>query len=648
MAQVTLRKGTTSLCIDCLPNGRLAENPSLEVFKFLQLYLTEYEYDYYQKRNRAKYYYYKYDRINNVLILPVNILDTLVKYLNQYLIDHVVICTQPFASKSIQLTNISNFEDRDYQVRSIDFLKKPGMRALELQTGCLVGNTTNIVFEGKNKSKKMKLSDAYNIFNNAKTNRYLRWFSFIPEKVLSYNGHSFFFNEIEDIIYSGKKECLRLTFEDGITIECTIDHMLLTELGWIEAKDILNQVVIGTYDMHHYVFVSRQVCCVENIGVQHTYDIRCKSPHHNFVANDVVVHNSGKTYVAVRTLLELQKRAVIVVPASLMNQWQDAITSMTNANVDIIRGSRSIKDIIAQNFDVNTDIFLTSVNTIQEYARRDSDHSIYKDLPSCSSFVEQLGIGVKIIDECHINFNSNLLVDIICGNVEHNIYLSATYIRSSRASNAIFNRIFPSEVKYDGDRDYNRYVNITEVKYNLGNIDEKLVTTERGYSQFKYEKYLLKKVSRLNYVIQNVIACMAEDYFVDIREKGEKLLILVGMQEFAEFVVAYLSNSFPSMHVISFLYRTKDEAIEDADIIVSTIGSCGTGRDIKGLRTVILFSSFSSDALTMQTIGRLRKMKNTPEFLYLVNTGIQSQCRHAHTKQRTYKYIGLSFRTITI
>ena len=83
-------------------------------------------------------------------------------------------------------------------------------------------------------------------------------------------------------------------------------------------------------------------------------------------------------------------------------------------------------------------------------------------------------------------------------------------------------------------------------------------------------------------------------------------------------------------------------------MFVSTIGSAGTGKDIKGLRTMILFHSFSSEPLTYQTIGRLRKMEDTPEFVYMVNTALDPAKRHADIRRPIYRHIGASFSVIEV
>lgn len=41
-----------------------------------------------------------------------------------------------------------------------------------------------------------------------------------------------------------------------------------------------------------------KICNIEHIGEMMTYDIQMKDPYNNFIANDIVVHNSGKSTVA--------------------------------------------------------------------------------------------------------------------------------------------------------------------------------------------------------------------------------------------------------------------------------------------------------------------------------------------------------------
>jgi len=41
-----------------------------------------------------------------------------------------------------------------------------------------------------------------------------------------------------------------------------------------------------------------KVLSIKELGIEDTYDISCEAPYHNFIANGIVVHNSGKSYIA--------------------------------------------------------------------------------------------------------------------------------------------------------------------------------------------------------------------------------------------------------------------------------------------------------------------------------------------------------------
>jgi hypothetical protein len=319
------------------------------------------------------------------------------------------------------------------------------------------------------------------------------------------------------------------------------------------------------------------------------------------------------------------------------------IGELSTAKVGVIRGNQTIYDIVEANYQIDSDILLTSIKTLQEYAIGGEK---YREAPSLQSFIRGLKVGIKVVDECHLNFNANLMVDIQ-SDIDRNIYLSATHVRGSLASKTIFNRVYPTEIRL-GELAVSDHINVTEVRYNIGEIDKKRISTDRGYSQVKYEKYLLQQMYKFEKFIGVVLKPIVREYFIRLRKPNQKLLILVGRVDFAELLVRWLKEDFPEVSSEGYFNNTSDEVLHNSDIIVSTVGSCGTGRDIKGLRTLILFTSFSSEPLIYQTIGRLRKMEDTPEFLYLVNAAIPAQINHAKAKQLVYKARVKDFRRIDL
>ena len=72
-----------------------------------------------------------------------------------------------------------------------------------------------------------------------------------------------------------------------------------------------------------------KVIKVTEVGDQDTYDICCDEPYHNFSANGIIVHNSGKTEIMITVLvylleLEYIESALIVVPSvPLADQFKE-------------------------------------------------------------------------------------------------------------------------------------------------------------------------------------------------------------------------------------------------------------------------------------------------------------------------------------
>jgi len=61
-------------------------------------------------------------------------------------------------------------------------------------------------------------------------------------------------------------------------------------------------------------------------GTAHVYDVVCTSPHRNFVANGIIVHNCGKTPAVIGGVQNLYEDgkvdiALVVAPLSVLNSW---------------------------------------------------------------------------------------------------------------------------------------------------------------------------------------------------------------------------------------------------------------------------------------------------------------------------------------
>ena len=89
-----------------------------------------------------------------------------------------------------------------------------------------------------------------------------------------------------------------------------------------------------------------QIISIEEYGVEDTYDISMEDPHNNFVANGILVHNSGKTRVVCEWAKDIcpdSELVIICCPISLQHQWQEELDKWADVASNIITGTRPQK-----------------------------------------------------------------------------------------------------------------------------------------------------------------------------------------------------------------------------------------------------------------------------------------------------------------
>lgn len=176
-------------------------------------------------------------------------------------------------------------------------------------SGCITGDTVISLNRGK-KGYKQTIKKLYECFNGH-TRSGKKPDMRTKTKVRSYNEKEkrIVLNEVKAVVYSGKKMVYRLVLENGLYLDATDCHRIMTSTGYVplgnlKAGDCVmcdNLVPMqkggkDNLNTHYYM----KVMSIEEKGEEDTYDITCKSPNNNFVANGMVIHNSGKTYSALK------------------------------------------------------------------------------------------------------------------------------------------------------------------------------------------------------------------------------------------------------------------------------------------------------------------------------------------------------------
>ena len=272
------------------------------------------------------------------------------------------------------------------------------------EMGCIDGDSVLSFNRGGTGNKKVTIKKAYERFHNLCKRTNHNWIPTIPTKIKSLNSNGILkLNNIKDIIYKGIKNTIKITLKSGKFIILTPDHELIDKNNnWIPAENFkIGDIILtnGTiacpkcgsseniitykyskflgYCIRHssfphfnddkFIFIPKkdEIINIENCGNREVYDIIMEDPDRNFVTNEIIVHNCGKTPEAL-AILNYHNifPALIICPAMLKRNWNIEIDGwLHDKKVQIIKGE---KDKIEKGID----IYIINYDVIDKYASK--------------------------------------------------------------------------------------------------------------------------------------------------------------------------------------------------------------------------------------------------------------------------------------
>lgn len=169
-----------------------------------------------------------------------------------------------------------------------------------------------------------------------------------------YNGFDDIYSYIE-AIHNGEKlkfinpKEYHIHHKDGNSQNNSIDNLeMLTVYEHKMAHAEENKKNFGQGSIDFVECIS-----VEYIGKQKTYDICCKAPHHSFVANGVVVHNSGKSVVMSELVDYYSKKHSVLFMVhrnNLLDQFSNHLSRYDNIHCDVMSPMRALRS--PKNYDI--------------------------------------------------------------------------------------------------------------------------------------------------------------------------------------------------------------------------------------------------------------------------------------------------------
>jgi len=315
----------------------------------------------------------------------------------------------------------------------------------------------------------------------------------------------------------------------------------------------------------------------------------------------------GKTFVTIYAISKLGIRSLIITPNdNIKLQWiKTLLTNFYYEEEDIIdiKGSYILKKIY--NNEITGKIYVCNHQTLNSYFRDTSPETF-------AELIRKMKIGIKVIDEAHIQFKNTLFIDFFT-NTYKTIYLTATFDRSDKIESRIFKLVMSKVSTYENhDKSIlsnSKHMQYYPIMYQSGATvkDSYQFRSRAGYGIdiIRYSKWLFK---------QDIIYQLIYSIIDKLIQQDGRVLITVSIIDLAILLKELLCKRYYDKIVGDVHSRNSksdnDFAFENADIIVTTIKSCGTGKDIKNLRFLIGVEPYASKVIAEQFSGRLRPYFN--------------------------------------
>jgi len=493
---------------------------------------------------------------------------------------------------------------------------------------CLIGET-EVNFDRARKGFKISLEKAY---EHWKGGRYA-WDKSIPTFVRSFDGERIRLNEIDDIVYSGEKECFEITLENGLRLGGTYEHEIMTREGYIPLVscpgmevmcDTLHPVASGksverrgdlrftelgyhpmlTCEEHRQVHVDysnfgqgipqfSRCVMIKSLGIRKVYDIKCKTEYRNFVANGMVVHNcgAGKTVMGCLFIAEHQRRTLIIVHTlDLFKQWTKEVHHILSGRftVGMFGGGKKF----------HGDITVATVQTLVRFNSRDWE------------YVRQ-NYSIVLMDEAHhtgaesyMRVMENLQARYIIGltatpkradgkNFIVSAYLGSVFYRVTNEDLEMSGRLVPCKVMMAK----------TGAKYNF---------SEMGDSHSALASKMAKDVIRN----QNIVRRALHDI-----DEGRVPILLTERVYHAKYLVSLLAINHIEVEEISghvesdererIKTRLKEGKIQ---ALVANKQIAAEGLDVPAIDSVHICFWTKNLGLIKQMIGRGRRVFGNKEY----------------------------------
>lgn len=346
----------------------------------------------------------------------------------------------------------------------------------------------------------------------------------------------------------------------------------------------------------------------------------------------------GKTYVTTAYLAITGLKAM-VISYNLSDQWMERIGQYTDIlpqEIYNIQGAPTINSLMKKTPEQLSKykVFLATHDTLKSLMDREPD--------GVQKLFEHLGIGVKVFDEAHKQFESMCLIDYATDTYK-TIYLTATPVRNDSQENNIYVTYFKNVPKISLFDDTDKHVKYLAMKFSSNPTlkDMDLCTSAYGFNRNSYANYVVQKPEfyQMLFIILDTIKKMP----------GKKLMYLAS-NDAIKIVYDWIQNNYALWYyhgkvgIYTSINKNKQEALKQ-ELILTTSGSAGEGLDVPGLICGInLADPTKSEPLNRQRFERVRARGY---FIDVVDEGFRQLINYYYANQKIYANFAVSTQQIT-
>lgn len=353
----------------------------------------------------------------------------------------------------------------------------------------------------------------------------------------------------------------------------------------------------------------------------------------------------GKTFISMSVAAARGVRTCIILKSMYVFRWYDDFKEkfdfgplelvVVGSTAEFIKIQQlALKD----NLDVGVLIISHGLmrNYIKDYEKSNGLSRKYPIKPQ--DFFEKMGIGLRIIDEVHIDFH-NVFKQLLFTHVDQTLELSATLVSSDDYMNSMYEIAFPANTRNNGGT-YDKFIDVIAVMYNAEKVKRIRHLGAMGYSHGEFEKSVMaQKDLREKY--KDLIIHYVKEQYLNKRQPGMKYIVFCASVQMCTYLTKEIGKVAEGLKVLRYCEDDSSDNLTNSDITVSTLLSAGTAVDVVNLLGVLITTAINSRQSNEQALGRPRRLKDFPDVsptvAYFVCRDIPQHLEYHTNKKHFFK-----------